>query len=315
MSVTGPPGPSIGRNGCRVRAEQVGQPAQLVRVVPVHPHPEPDRLLGLARRVGQHALLAEGDELADAERLDVALRGEAEVALDVDLDPQALAVEAVLVALVLAEHGVEPLVEVLVGAAPGVVDAHRVVGRDRAVEEAPLGPARVLGAQPGERPTLAPRVEQLVLLRDEVGLRTDGSEHSASGSGWVDSRGSGGGLSGRTARLLVSAGPSILPAMHEPEGARPRHRSPFAAAFLSLIFPGLGQLYAGAPMRALAFAAGPILAGRPRRRDGPAGRSNRAARLPHRPDRPRRGLRHQPRHPHLPARRHRRRLPGRRIPE
>ncbi|MFL5673614.1 MAG: hypothetical protein ACJ779_01280, partial [Chloroflexota bacterium] len=48
--------------------------------------------------------------------------------------------------------------------------------------------------------------------------------------------------------------------MHEPEGARPRQRSPFAAAFLSLLFPGLGQLYAGAPMRALAFAAGPILA-------------------------------------------------------
>ena len=47
--------------------------------------------------------------------------------------------------------------------------------------------------------------------------------------------------------------------MHEPEGARPRARSPFAAAFLSLIFPGLGQLYAGAPARALAFAAGPIL--------------------------------------------------------
>ena len=47
--------------------------------------------------------------------------------------------------------------------------------------------------------------------------------------------------------------------MHEPEGARPRVRSPFAAAFLSLIFPGLGQLYAGAPMRALAFAAAPIL--------------------------------------------------------
>jgi LCP family protein required for cell wall assembly len=59
---------------------------------------------------------------------------------------------------------------------------------------------------------------------------------------------------------LDSAGPSILPAMHEPEGARPRARSPFAAAFLSLLFPGLGQLYAGAPMRALAFAAGPILA-------------------------------------------------------
>jgi LCP family protein required for cell wall assembly len=47
--------------------------------------------------------------------------------------------------------------------------------------------------------------------------------------------------------------------MHEPQDARPRARSPFAAAFLSLIFPGLGQLYAGAPSRALAFAAAPIL--------------------------------------------------------
>jgi LCP family protein required for cell wall assembly len=47
--------------------------------------------------------------------------------------------------------------------------------------------------------------------------------------------------------------------MHDPEGARPRTRSPFAAAFLSLIFPGLGQLYAGAPARALAFAAAPVL--------------------------------------------------------
>jgi len=40
----------------------------------------------------------------------------------------------------------------------------------------------------------------------------------------------------------------------------PRSRSPFAAAFLSLIFPGLGHAYAGAYTRALAFAALPLLA-------------------------------------------------------
>ena len=34
-----------------------------------------------------------------------------------------------------------------------------------------------------------------------------------------------------------------------------RHRSPFAAAFLSLLFPGLGQAYVGFYGRALAFAA------------------------------------------------------------
>jgi len=48
-------------------------------------------------------------------------------------------------------------------------------------------------------------------------------------------------------------------AMSTPQRA-PRSRSPFAAAFLSLLFPGLGQWYAGATMRALAFAAVPILA-------------------------------------------------------
>ncbi len=39
----------------------------------------------------------------------------------------------------------------------------------------------------------------------------------------------------------------------------PRSRSPFAAAFLSLLFPGLGHAYAGAFGRALAFAALPLL--------------------------------------------------------
>jgi LCP family protein required for cell wall assembly len=48
--------------------------------------------------------------------------------------------------------------------------------------------------------------------------------------------------------------------MHETQEPRPRARSPFTAAFLSLLFPGLGQWYAGATTRALVFAALPILA-------------------------------------------------------
>ena len=47
--------------------------------------------------------------------------------------------------------------------------------------------------------------------------------------------------------------------MHRPQEAPPRHRSPFAAAFLSLLFPGLGHAYAGAYTRALGFAAVPVL--------------------------------------------------------
>ena len=44
-----------------------------------------------------------------------------------------------------------------------------------------------------------------------------------------------------------------------PVERRPRQRSAFAAAFLSLLFPGMGHAYAGAYPRALAFAAAPLL--------------------------------------------------------
>jgi LCP family protein required for cell wall assembly len=46
--------------------------------------------------------------------------------------------------------------------------------------------------------------------------------------------------------------------MSTPQRA-PRSRSAFAAAFLSLLFPGLGHAYAGAYARALGFAAAPLL--------------------------------------------------------
>src|SRR3990172_12392548 len=49
--------------------------------------------------------------------------------------------------------------------------------------------------------------------------------------------------------------------MHPAHEAAPRRGSPFAPAFLSLLFPGLGHAYLGAYRRALGFAAPPILIG------------------------------------------------------
>jgi LCP family protein required for cell wall assembly len=49
-----------------------------------------------------------------------------------------------------------------------------------------------------------------------------------------------------------------MPPVHE---TLPRGRSPFAAAFLSLVFPGLGHAYLGAYRRGLGFAAPPLLLG------------------------------------------------------
>jgi hypothetical protein len=148
-----------------------------VRVVPVHPHPEPDRLLRLARGESEDALLAQTDEVGNAVGLDISLVCEAQVLLDVHLDPQALAVEAVLVALVAALHRPEPLKQVLVGATPGVMNAHWVVGRDRSVQKAPPLAPGVLSSQASEGPAVAPEIKDLVLLVDEVGLGANWSKH------------------------------------------------------------------------------------------------------------------------------------------
>src|SRR5207244_7724193 len=107
----------------------------VVVVVPVHPHPEPARLLGDHLAELGDALLAALRELGEPVLLDLALRVEAERLLDLDLDPEPLAVEAVLIALVEAAQRLVALEDVLERAAPGVVDAHRVVRRDRPVDE------------------------------------------------------------------------------------------------------------------------------------------------------------------------------------
>ena len=87
------------------------------------------------RELGDPLAAARG-ELGKPVLLDVALRVQTERLLDLDLDPEALAVEAVLVALVEAAQRLVALEDVLQRAAPRVMDAHRVVRRDRAVEEA-----------------------------------------------------------------------------------------------------------------------------------------------------------------------------------
>ncbi len=119
---------------------QVAQATQLRGVVPVHPVAQSDRLLGLDRSIGEHALLAQAHEVGHAEGFDVLLAGEAELSLDVDLHPQALTVETLLPAQLLTEHGVVAVEGVLVCPAPGVVHTHGIVGGDGAVDERPVDP-------------------------------------------------------------------------------------------------------------------------------------------------------------------------------
>ena len=107
-------------------------------------------------------------ELGEAVLLDLPLRVQAERLLDPDLDPEALAVEAVLVALVEPAHRLVALEDVLERPPPAVVDAHRVVGRDRPVDEAPARAASVALPELLERVLVVPPLEDLALEREVV---------------------------------------------------------------------------------------------------------------------------------------------------
>ena len=148
----------------------VGVGKRQVVVAPVHPLAEALRLPRHHADEAGDPLLTTLGELGEAVVLDVALRVEPELLLDLDLDPEALAIEAVLVALVEAARGFVALEDVLQRAAPGMVDAHRVVRRDRPVEEAEARAAAVLLAQPVEDARLVPPVEDPVLERGMIGL-------------------------------------------------------------------------------------------------------------------------------------------------
>ena len=150
----------------------------VVGVVPVHPVAEALRLFGLDRGVLAHPLLALLDEAGDAVGLDVALGGKALLLLHLHFDPQPLAVEPVLVALAVALHGAPAQEQVLVGAAPGVVHPHRVVGGDRTVDEgvAPLGRGVALQVAIDDAGGLPP-AELLMLQGDEVDARRNGGKH------------------------------------------------------------------------------------------------------------------------------------------
>ena len=148
-----------------------------VVVAPVHPLAEPDRPLRQLRRRPDDDVAALAGELGEPVLLDLALRVEPELALDADLDPEALAVEAVLVALVVAAQRLVALEDVLERPAPGGVDGERLVRRDRAVEEAEPRAVGVLRAQLRERRLALPEREDLALERVVVGLVRKGCEH------------------------------------------------------------------------------------------------------------------------------------------
>jgi hypothetical protein len=139
-----------------------------VGVGPVHPLAEADGLLGDDLGEAPHALLAGQHELADPEVQDVVFGLEAELTFDLDLHPEALAIEPVLPVGVEAVHGLVAQRDVFERPAPSVVDAHWVVGGNGPIDKAKERPVSVLGAQLLEAVVAGPEAQYLLLHRLEI---------------------------------------------------------------------------------------------------------------------------------------------------
>ena len=179
----------LGEEAPDVLDVRVGE--RVVVVVPVHPHPEPLRPLGDLLREPCNALATPRGELGEAVLLDLALRVEAERLLDLDLDPQPLAVESVLIPLFEAAERLVALEDVLERPPPGVMDAHRVVRGDRPVDEAEARPTSVLRAELLERPLSLPEGEYLPLESAVIRLvreRCEDRRHVRQSRNWEERR-------------------------------------------------------------------------------------------------------------------------------
>ena len=139
-----------------------------VGVGPVHPLAQPPGLLRLECREMHHPLAAGTGEALETERFDLPLRVEPERLLDLDFHPQSLAVEAILESLLVAAQRSVALDDVLERAAPRMMDTHRIVRGDRAVEEGEASSPAVPGDEAREDALALPELQRVGRDGDEV---------------------------------------------------------------------------------------------------------------------------------------------------
>jgi len=106
-----------------------------VRVLEVHPEPEPAGHLLPFAGVAEDALDAFADEFLDAVGLDFLFRVDAKALADLDLDGQAVGVPAGFTLDELAAHGLVAREEVLDGARQAVPGVRQAVGGRGALVE------------------------------------------------------------------------------------------------------------------------------------------------------------------------------------
>src|SRR4030095_1649708 len=163
-----------------VAAPLIGRFEPVFIPIPVHPVAEANRLIRLNAGELVHALLTERNEPVDAreavirhEIFNVLLRPYTEFFFTLHLNPKPLAIEAVLIAQVVSGHGKIAAVSVFVRTAPGMVYAHRIVSRDRSVEERPFRLVTTLFPEQLEGTYALPKIEDRSFEVRKVDFRSN----------------------------------------------------------------------------------------------------------------------------------------------
>src|SRR5258708_3226453 len=107
-------------------------------MTPIHPIAQADGLLALTFGKFEDALFTTLHELVYAIRFDIELGCHAKFLFDFNLDPEALTVKAVLIALLVTLHRFDTLVQVFISASPGMMNPHGVIRGDRTIQERKL---------------------------------------------------------------------------------------------------------------------------------------------------------------------------------
>ena len=149
----------------------VGVGERHVGVVEVDPEPDPLGEPVPFLDVAEHRLAAALVELGDPVGLDLGLRGDPQLPLDLQLDRQAVAVPAGLAGHPVAAHGLVAGVDVLEDARQDVVRAGLAVGGRRPLVEAPHRSVLALRQGAVEHVALAPALEDSLLELGEGLLR------------------------------------------------------------------------------------------------------------------------------------------------
>ena len=158
---------------------------RVVGVVRVDPEADPLGQVVPLIDVAQHRLAALRVELGDAVALDVVLRGEAELPLDLELDREAVAVPAALARDEVPGHRAVAGEDVLEDPGQHVVRARSPVGRGRSLVELERRRSLAAADRLAEDIALTPAREHLLL---ELGERLGAVHGTVAGHRAVDSR-------------------------------------------------------------------------------------------------------------------------------